>query len=621
MSTPTRPYVEVRAYTDLPAAGGTLLGIVGPWIALSDTLRSDGDDRLEGTISATSPGASHLEAGVCLVVTETSGTVRDWLVQTVRDDLTPDTLTIAALSARVWLAERVLVRSGTDVTLSGSAALEDVIDVLVATDEWPAWAVPGTFDVNPTIAYSWSLANGLAACTGAATAADASGEVALAGDTVRFAFRRVSATQYALDFLTSVVSGSPVLAQGKNITSFAIRDDRTQQPTAIYPVNTGGATIEEAMFVVRTVASNTFDVRDWAYRDDFLAIAFDDQWVGYYAVAPDGTTSVITSSDAALQQITVADASAWGAGNNATVRFSPSASVDYTLAVVDTAATGRRNLVLSGGTWSAKINWLPNSRWDEWSSATVIRDWATSGGLTSNRDTTVGNVETGTYSIELVTGGSTGEVTVSEVLMPDEVVTNNGGTQTWRVGVRSKMTTSTGGAIALQVSKDSGATWGAASFGVVIGPAGTWYTTEATFTTNTATLNNRPRVRFAQTNTVAGTKVIIDRVWLFRDGVEDDDNEYVGNGPSVGFYTAQRALLRARTAGRAYEIGIADRTRDNPTAFPNDALAPGMVARVIVPARSVDVQQAVAEVRRDLLQPLTTTVQLGAARRKLTKIV
>ena len=29
-------------------------------------------------------------------------------------------------------------------------------------------------------------------------------------------------TQYALDFLTSVVSGSPVLAQGKNVTAFAI---------------------------------------------------------------------------------------------------------------------------------------------------------------------------------------------------------------------------------------------------------------------------------------------------------------------------------------------------------------------------------------------------------------
>lgn len=613
--------VYVLAYDDLPQAGGALLGVVGPWLALSDTRRTDGDDRLEGTLKTNAIGASSVTKGICLQVTTPDGVVTEWIVQQVRDDLATDRLTVTALAARVWLAENVLVRSGTDITLSGSGAVTAVVDVLIATTEWPSWVIRGTTSIDPTISYSWSSSNGLAAVLAITAAVDDSEDAALAGSTVRFAFRRVSASQYAIDLLTTVVTGSPTLIQGKNITSFAIRDDRTQQATAIYPVNASGAGISEAMFAVRTVSTNTFDVRDWAYRDDFLAIAFDDQWVGYYAIAPDGSASVITDSSASLQQITVASATAWGTGNNATVRFAPTSSVDYTLAVVDTAAMGRKNVMLPNGSWSAKINWLPNSRWDEWSSSTVIRDWATAGGLTSNRDTTVGNVETGTYSIELVTGGSTGQVTVSEILMPDEVVTNNGGTQTWRVGVRSKMTVTTGGAISLQVTKDGGATWTAASINVVLGPAGTWYTTEATFTTNTATLNNRPRCRFAQTNTVAGTKVIIDRVWLFRDGVEDDDNTYVGNGPSVGFYAAQRALLRARVDGRSYEIGVADRTRDNPTAFPSDALSPAMTARVIVPSRSVDVSQTIAEVKRDLLQPLQTTISVGALKRRLTRIV
>ena len=343
--------VYVLAYDDLPQAGGSLLGVVGPWLALSDTRRTDGDDRLEGTLKTNGVGSSSVTKGICLQVTTPDGVVTEWIVQQVRDDLAPDRLTVTALAARVWLAENVLVRSGTDITLSGSGVVTAVVDVLIATTEWPSWVIRGTTSIDPTISYSWSSANGLAAVLAITAAADDSEDAALAGSTVRFAFRRVSSTQYAIDLLTTAVSGSPTLVQGKNVTSFAIRDDRTQQATAIYPVNSGGAGISEAMFAVRTVATNTFDVRDWAYRDDFLAIAFDDQWVGYYAIAPDGSASVITDSSAALQQITVASATAWGTGNNATVRFAPTSSVDYTLAVVDTAAMGRKNVMLPNGSW------------------------------------------------------------------------------------------------------------------------------------------------------------------------------------------------------------------------------------------------------------------------------
>ena len=207
----TQP-VFVLAYDDLPQAGGTLLGVVGPWLALSDTRRTDGDDRLEGTIAANAVGASDIAKGVCLQVTTPDSVVTEWIVMQVRDDLASDRLTLSALAARVWLAEQVLVRSGTDTTLSGSGTVTAVATALLATDEWPSWVILGTVSIEPTISYTWTQANGLAAVLGIASAADASEEAALAGDTVRFAFRRVSATQYALDFLTTAVTGSPVLA-------------------------------------------------------------------------------------------------------------------------------------------------------------------------------------------------------------------------------------------------------------------------------------------------------------------------------------------------------------------------------------------------------------------------
>jgi len=616
----TAPFAVVRAYTDLRQAGGTLLGVVGPWASLTDTLRIDGDDRLQGKLPATANGASHLAAGVVLEITESNGTVRDWIVQTVRDDLVSDTIDVSALSARVWLKERVLVRSNATLTVAGTATVSAALTALLATTEWPSWVISGTVSITPTVTYSWASLDGLAAVLNLAALADASEEAALAGDSVRFAFRRVSTTQYAIDLLTTAASGSPTLIEGKNISSFATRDDRTQQATHIYPVNSGGATLVEAMFCVRTVSSNTFDVRDWAYRDDFLAIAYDDQWVGYYAIAPDGSASVITASDASLQQITVADATQWGAGNNATVRFSPSSSLDYTLAVVDTAAAGRRNLLLSGGAWSSKINWLPNSRWDEWASATVISDWATSGGLTTNQVTGAGNVETGTYSIEFVSSAVAGACTVSEVLMPDEVVTNNGGTQTWACGFRGKCTLGTPNMFGMTVSVNGGGSFVALTGQASTIALNTWGEYTGTFTTNTATLNNRPRLRFSHSANT-GNKIVVDRAWLFRVGTDDGDDEYTGNGPSVGFYSAQRALLRARADSRTYEVGVIDRTRDDPTAFPDDTFAVAQQCRIIVPSRTVDTTQQVVQVSRDLMIPTNTSVQLGALRRRLTSQV
>ena len=52
----TQP-VFVLAYDDLPQAGGALLGVVGPWLALSDTRRTDGDETVL-TAKVTNTGAA-----------------------------------------------------------------------------------------------------------------------------------------------------------------------------------------------------------------------------------------------------------------------------------------------------------------------------------------------------------------------------------------------------------------------------------------------------------------------------------------------------------------------------------------------------------------------------------
>lgn len=613
--------VNVTLWTDLTAAGGTPQGACWPWTKLTTTYRSDGDDRVSGVIARTATGATDLVRGSVLRYERADGTYEHWIVSTLAETFGADTIAVTALPARSWLAERVLVHDGSDFGLSGSDTLSNVLDALIATDDWPSWVIAGTIDTDPTISYDWTNTNGLAALLAMVEAANATEDVALANVAVRMVFRRVSSSQYAVDFLTDPVTGTPYLTTGKNVEAFAIRQDRTQQVDAIIPRNASGAGIGEAMFAVRsTSGGTTMDMRDWAYRPDFLGIAYDGQWVGWYAVAPDGTTSIITDSVASTQQLVVADNSAWGSGNNATVRISPVVGGTPTIRVARTEIANPKT-VLRSGTWSAKINWLPNSRWDEWTSATVVKDWTTTGGLTTNRLSSAGNFETGTYGLECVTSGSAGALTVSEVLMPDEVVTNGGGTQTWRVGVRFKMTANTGASIAFQRSVNGGSSWTSMGSGLIVNPVNTWQTYETTFTTTSAILPNRPRLRFSST-AVSGSKAVIDRVWLFRDGVDDGDDTYIGNGPSVGFYEAQRALLQSyESGGTTYELGVADRYRDDPTGFPLDNLLVGQEARVVIPERSVDVTLPVAQLDVNELAPLQTAVQLGAQRRRLTSLV
>jgi hypothetical protein len=606
---PRRAYAQVRVFSDLPAAGGTLLGYAD-FAMLSDTTRLDGDDRLTGRIALQSPGASLITIGSCLEVTEPDGTVREWIVQVVRDDLVPDVLDVTALGARVWLKEHVVVRDGADFSITGTAPVDDALATLMATDEWPAWAVAGTITRTPSVAYTWTNTDGLAAVLSLVTASNAAEEVTLEGETVRFVFRRVSASEYAVDLITAAASGSPTIIEGKNLSSFAVREDRTQQVTTVYPVNAGGVGIGEAAFSVRSfdAGADTLELRDWAYRPDRLGVAYDGQWVGYYAVAPDGTAVEITDSWAATQEIEVTDVTAFG--TQSVCRIALNGSGDAIVALVDETTARKRAEVLAG-TWSAAINWLPNARFREWVSGTQVEDWAVSGGASVARSTA--EPVTGLYTADLTTTAADQFLTGEVLELPHDIISPGGGSQTWELGFHGRRTSGSGG-LFLQYSVNGGGAWNNVGSSLT---ATSYTTISGTFATNAATIPNLISVRFRSSS--AGTSTFrIDRVWLFRDGVDDADTTLEGCGPSTGLYEGNRRLLLARNGGRTYEVGIIDRTRDDPTAFPDDTFAVAQNCRLIVPARAVDTTQQVVQVARDLMIPTNTTVQLGALRRRFT---
>jgi len=615
-----RAYAQVRVYSDLPAAGGTLLGYAD-FATLSDTIRIDGDDRLTGRIALSSPGASLVTLGCCLEVTEPNATVREWIVAVIRDDLVPDVLEVTALAARVWMSERIIVRSGTDVTLSGTGVyLDDAVDALVATDDWPAWIVPGTFNSNPLIDYAWSSTDGLTAALGLATTANASDEVRLFGDkTLRLAFRRVSASQYALDFLTGAASGSPTIIEGKNLAAFAMRYDRTQQVTAVLPIGAAGASIEEAYFWVREAddTTETIGVRDWSYRADLLVVGYDDQWVGHYIENSSGTRFEILASVASTQKMTLTAFAGGDFGTDDICRIVADSSGTAITEVGDTdAANPRRRLEV--GTWTAAINWARNAQWRSWETGpTRPSQWTTSAGTTASQISGTGDVETGLYALQLAFTASGDTYKMNDIPQPDGVLSPGGGSQDWVVGCRAYRVSGSA-TPQIQYSINGGASW--LSGGSITAATMTTYES-ATFTTNSGTPPNHVQLRFTQVGGGTATTMRVDRVWIFRSTEDTGDNTVEGSDPARGIYYAARSLRDYRDGAVTYEVGIIDRTRDDPTAFPDDTFAVAQQCRIIVPSRTVDTTQQVVQVSRDLMIPTNTSVQLGALRRRLTSQV
>lgn len=881
--------VAVTAWSDLQAAGGVARDAVWPWTSLATTTQRDGDDRLTGEIARSATGATALVAGEVLRLERADASVEEWIVQSVDDRLATDRIAVTALPARVWTAERVIVRSTADFSLSGTALLSVAIDALIALDEWPSWLIRGTISRDVSVAYTWTNTNPLAALLALVAAANATDDYVWYNNTGRLVFRRVSATQYAVDILTTATAGTPTIIEAKNILSLATRIDRAQIATTIYPVNASGAGMGEAYVECRAAAANVLQLRDWSWRPDGMFIAFDGQWVGDFAIAADGTGSEITASNSTTQEVTVVSSAAWGAGSNNITRLArpsqpslsdpiaatggtvttsgkytvhtftadgtftvtspgigaelllvgggggggrattgtgaggsgggggggqktttglilvngaysvvvgaggaaaptngqgsdgagssalgysvsggggggyygggagmggraggsgggaagnnttetggtgvagegyaggdPGAGVNggggggasavgagigtggagaansysgsgvtrsggggggitgsatysgglanggsggggsgtywegdadiYTNAVAGTANTGGgggggyrngpaaaggtgvviirylttpnvaalsvrdttvayRKAVVLAGTWPSGINWCPNGQWRGWDTSTDPADWSASGTCTCAQ-VTGATVETGTYALAFSSTSSTAILESALGQIPTDVASPNGGSQTWVLGMRVKRTAGAG-TLTLQYAVNATPTWvtAASSSG-----SAAWETVEGTFVTDATTIANLTRVRLKESSGSAST-YHVDRVWLFRQGVDDASNTLEGCGPLAGLFEANHALLARRTAGSTYELGVMDRYRDDPTAFPDDKLEVGQMARLIAPTRSLDTSLELVGVGTDELHPLNTTVQVGALRRRLT---
>lgn len=609
----------LTVWSDLEPAGGSPRGGVRHPVVLSEAIRTDGDDRLSVGYARSENPALSLQLGDVLRLELVDSTVGEWIANEVHDDLVSDQITATALPAKLWLAERVLVRSGTTTTFNWSGYLDDLIDDLIATDEWPAWAIRGTVSRTPFISVSLDAANGLQALLTMLAAANAHDDVKLFGETLRFVFRRVSPSQYAVDFTSTTTSGTPPLISKRTITPPRIRQARGTQVQSVLPLGASGAEIDGARYLVRSIVIGTkrLELRDWSYRADRLVVVYDGQWVGDYLIAPDGDAFQITDSFAGTQEV---ECSSIGLGDFGTDDVVQIASDSGGTAITEVAAAGAPNprRVLLQGDWTSKVNWARNAQWRDWSGGggTKPGDWTdeTLSLWTLSQETDPTYIETGQYSLKVVTNGTAGtrSFRVNAFGWPDEFLSPGGGSQTWRVGMRY-FKTGVGANLLVGISVNGGSSW-THSGGTGTGVPNEWVTAETTAITTGATGRADLLIRISSTTTSA--TYYVDRVWLFRDGIDTGDNTVVGCDPARGVYEANR-LLQKRLGDVTYEFTAIDRYRADPTAFPHDRLEVGQFGRFMVPERGIDELAEIAELERDHLRPYITKVRVGALRRRL----
>ncbi|HET9134709.1 MAG TPA: hypothetical protein VFN90_10415, partial [Gemmatimonadales bacterium] len=455
---------RLTVWSDLEAAGGVQLAPLRRARQWQTTYRVDGDDRLSGEWPLELHRAAGITIGHVLRVERADSTIEEWIVEKVDRDPVKNTLAITALPRLAWFGERVLVRDGMDVELTLSGTLSQVLTALFATDEWPSWCVAGTLDRDPVISVTVNAVNGRDALRAILAAANAADEVALQGETMRLEIRRVSASQLALDWLTTPPSGVVVLEEGKNIDTPRESLDRVPQVQAVLPIGAGGAGIAAAYALVRNIGgsgANRLELRDWSFRADRLWVAYDGQWVGGYVIAPNGTAVQIVDSFAETQEVELTSVAAFGTDD--IVRLaSDNTGTAFTEVAVAGATNPRR--VVEVGDWTDNINWARNAQWFDWSGGggTKPRDWTDSiTGWTLSRETGASFRETGRYSLKIVTDATATDrfFTMNAFGWPSAIRSPGGGTQTWRYGVRVYIAGT--GTLTMQATNTAGASWGA----------------------------------------------------------------------------------------------------------------------------------------------------------------
>jgi hypothetical protein len=557
--------------------------------------------------------ADLVSTGLVGYVERDDGEIEEWVVANYEDDVDRNRTTITLLPVAAWFAERVQVRSDDSLTVEYDGALDVVLAQLLATGDWPAFVIAGTTEVNPRITGTWNQANGTAALQEMVAAANAAPEIVLARQVVRYEYRRVSSSQWAIDFLVSAAAGTPVLAEGKQVTrGFKRKVDRTREAQVVYPANSESTSIARAYLRVALVESDILlTLTDWSTGPDDILVVEDDQWVGHYLIAPDGTAYLITDSFAATGKIECASLTAGDLNAGDLVRFAVASDGTAALAV---RLPNRQNPKQANVTvpFPSATNWAYNSQMRTLDPTTAEPDlWVASDGAEDDLTVETGAtfVETGSQSLKWEPAGAGEHVTMDPITVPHALWTS----KEIHYGVRYYATNPT--AVTIQhfiVGGGAGSgTWDESTSVVT---EGNWHTRSAVLASWIGFLNTGFRIRLRSTNNIP---VYIDRVWIFFAGEETDDR-VEGSGPLRGLYYGNFELEQRETGGLSYEVPIVDMHRRNPTLYPDDKLRVHQQAQLVYPTRGVDTELPVASLDVNELRAEDVKIVLGAIRQRLT---
>jgi hypothetical protein len=623
-------------WTDLQAAGGTRVGYLRLWSNGKTTLREDGDDRFTFTLDRTDGLIASVLVGYAVRAEYLDAEVEEWIIERTTDRWPSDTLDVECAGARVWLAERVLIyteagATGTSAFTSTGTATE-ILTALAATTNWPSWVTTGTIDATDECTLTLSSATGLSAIVGLRDAVNA--VRAVASDPVVFRFRRVSGASWVIDLITGATAGA-VIASGKNLVGMAVQRDRTQQATALAPVGAGNVMAEEALFRIRyqqAPSGGMIELGIEALDGKATIVLEDNQFNGQYLVDSAGTIMQILDTQyvAICSKVWVADSHTVVAPG--TCRLARNSSGDPLLTFPwPSAPSPARVGFLTDTTKARKMNWVFIPGMDQYDSG-ILRGWTE----TIDSGTAAFAVESTTFE----TGASGRSYSVASGTAAHTAHTIGGSTGyidgayragTWTIGCRvysSNSASSSSRDVYFTHIKANGVSQTALTGTTSANWTGTtssWQTIEFTFAmTGTADTTFEIRLDF-NLGASAGSsakKIVVDRVWLFRTGIDDGDDTLYGSQMTDLIFNANRQLrATGGDAPASYVVQVADLYRDNPTGYPNDALAPYTTARLVVPERSVDETLRVVSVSRQLDAPLSATLQLGAVRGRLTTLI
>lgn len=606
-------------YTDLPQAGGTQVAYLKDWANASATLAEDSDDRLTLTVARSDAAASSLTVGACIQAQYGDDTIEEWVVEGVDIQWPEDQVVVTCLGARAWLAEQYLIYDGTS-TDEGTSVVEfegspeTILDTLVARSDWPSWVIVGTVTPTRYMALTATNDNALSFILALVSAAN-TGRL---GDEspYLFRFRRVSATQYAIDIVNTPTAATAHLLPGKNLDGLSVRSDRSQQRTALVPVGTDNKLTGRAWWRIRYINPGPTGQKDVGVSsiDSYeKPILYDGQWVGKYLMDWAGTTYEILDSEVdsgTYGKVFISDSSfPSGAG---WCRFVEDSGGTTPVVLHETDVTPPRLGFASDPALAQRINFAYDPHFREWSGSSFT-GWAVSTG-TWAQDTTYW--ETGGGSLKLTTGtnasphlilGSAGGTWPGELRAGDWVfgmriygknVTNS------LCRMRVKDNTTTKGTIT------SGAGWNAST--------SEWATITGSFS---LTGSSASTYNIELDGAGSGSPVYWDRVWIYRLA-DDGDNSLSGSEAARLVSAAQHNSYSADqdpgTAPVTHTAKITDLYRSDPSGYPLEAIDPYTTVRLENPDVSIDTTLRVARVVRQLDEPKNTTLELGTPRRRLT---